>query len=320
MCIFIYYWLHIRVHVAALAVARCPVCNGGGEVGSRRSLYYFSVQCQRLCLVGIERGEQRGEVAGERHGLRAVAAETDLRRQLLRRACHTQEAHRCRPFTGIRPGGDFRERQCHVGGCAMRAVIHIERGGGSRKVTFNAFYPVGCAACRFDDKRKLPHLLLHGGGQFILGIFFDGHIHSAREQPTGRGSHERARAVPITGSCGNGSGCTAYRDLFRCVIDIGTVCSRLEQVVYPVCRVAERGRVGARLHRVGCGDVDVRAPLRPVGGKGYRAVVGVPVCCRSGLSRRSSRGGVPILRIIQSFSYFAFLEFSTCCFQMSIQG
>ena len=155
------------------------------------------------------------------------------------------------------------------------AVIHVERGGGSRKVTFNAFYPVGCAARRFDDKRKLPHLLLHGGGQFVLGVLFDYRIHSAREQPAGRGSPERAHAVPIAGSSGNGSGCAAYRNLLRRVIDIETVCARFEQVVYAVCRAVERGRVVGCLHRVGCRDVNVRAPPRPVGGKGYRAVVGM---------------------------------------------
>ena len=234
--------LMVRFHsggavLAVFAVARCPVCNGGGEVGSRRRLHYFSAQGKGLCLVGIERGKLRGEVTAEAHCLRVATREVDDGVQLLLLTRHAKQAHGCRVFPGIGAGGYLRELQFHVSGCGVDAGREVQRPCYARQVALDAFYPVRGAARRFDDERQLAYLLLHGGGQFVLGVLFDYYIHSAREQPTGRGSHERAHTVPITESCGNGSGCAAYRDLFRCVIDIGTVCSRLEQVVYPACTV-----------------------------------------------------------------------------------
>ncbi len=159
-----------RAAFAALAVARCPVGNGGGEVGSGRRLHYFPAQGKGLPLIGVEGGKLRGEIAREVQGFGAAAREADNGVQLLLLTRYAKQAHGCRVLPGIGAGGYLCELQFHVRGCGVDAGGEIQRTCYARQVALDMLYPVRGAARRLDDERQLPHLLLHHGGECLLRV------------------------------------------------------------------------------------------------------------------------------------------------------
>ena len=79
----------------------------------------------------------------------------------------------------------------------MRAGGNVQRCGCSRKVAFDAFYPIHRAARRLDDERELPHLLLHHGGIGVLRIGLYRKLYHRGKQPARSVVDECAHTVHI---------------------------------------------------------------------------------------------------------------------------
>ena len=266
------YLIHliVRFHSrrAALAVARCPVGNGGGEVGSGRRLHYFPAQSKGLPLVGVEGGKLRGEVAREVQGFGAAAREADDGVQLLLLTRYAKQAHGCRVLPGIGAGGYLCELQFHVRGCGVDAGRKIQRTCYARQVALDVLYPVRGAARRLDDERQLPHLLLHHGGECLLHIGLYHGIHRIRKQPAGHLLHEGARTVHIARSPGDGGGDAGNGDVLRRVVDMQVVAARFKKRFEQVGGAGEGGGVVTGFYRIACGCGQSLTNAAPVGNEG----------------------------------------------------
>ena len=164
-------------------------------------------------LVGVEGGKLRGEVTVESDRLWTVSCKVEFGIQLLLHTRHAEQAHRDRPFSGIGSFRHFRKRQCHVQRRTVCTVVHIERRGNPRKVTFNTLYPVRGVASRLNEKRQLAYLLLHRNRKGVVGVRFYRSFRHARKQPVRHLLHEGTRSGYVARSPGDGCHAAAHDDV-----------------------------------------------------------------------------------------------------------
>ncbi len=259
-------------HHRAVARYRLPIRYRSAEVGFK-GCFYRAVQGEGRALVGVERGERRGDVTVHLMGRGIAVGEVDAGLQPLLRPGGAQEADGGRPGSGMGARGDFREWQFH----ALRFVIdaggEVERGGGSGEVGLDALYPVLGVALRLEDERKFAYVLLHDGGEGMFGVLRDVEFRFRIEQPAGGVVYKCTRAARGFGDGGGGAG---DGDMFRSVVHEEAVGARGEEVIKTVGDAGESGGVvGACRHGIAFGYRQSRADGGPVSGQRHGAVAGV---------------------------------------------
>ena len=147
-----------------------PIVDGGAKSRLGRCFYDLAAQGERYSLISVEYRKFRGEVAVEMYGRGVVVRKLDQDTQLLLRSGDAEQAHGSRPFPGIRAFGDPNEVQFYVGSVAVLVGVDVKRSGDAREIAFDVFYFIGRSAYGRDQERKLTYLLVHGGGECIVGI------------------------------------------------------------------------------------------------------------------------------------------------------